>query len=97
MQSGYYQQQSSGGQQGYSQSQSDSVEHTKPRVVCLWPECLGSFTRTADLARHYRTVHNFELMDCPYPRCHHKGDYGFARKDHLMEHRRKYHMEDHRQ
>ncbi|KAL9111938.1 MAG: hypothetical protein Q9227_003788 [Pyrenula ochraceoflavens] len=72
----------------------DSYYSRSPGLICLYPGCEGLFARPADLSRHYRTVHFIErLYDCPWERCEQKGIRGFTRKDHLIEHRRNYHME----
>ncbi|KAF7508428.1 hypothetical protein GJ744_009281 [Endocarpon pusillum] len=54
----------------------------------------SSFSRRADLNRHYQSVHGSTLLDCPYPRCERRGARGFPRLDHLIEHRRGYHHDN---
>ncbi|KAF7503186.1 hypothetical protein GJ744_004219 [Endocarpon pusillum] len=53
-----------------------------------------SFSRCADLNRHYQVVHGSALLDCPWPRCERRGPRGFLRLDHLIEHRRGYHHDN---
>ena len=69
------------------------------RVACH--HCSNTFSRQADVDRHVESVHNRErremqgnLLDCPYENCHRKGNRGFGRKDHWLEHRRSFHHED---
>ena len=50
-----------------------------------------SFTRKADVARHYKSNHEKQYIDCPRSRCNRKGSNGFTRMDHLKEHLRGYH------
>ena len=69
------------------------IPFNRPRVICPGPGCWASFIHKADLGRHIRTVHSTRLLDCPHPQCERKRDKGFARKDHLMEHRRKVHFD----
>ena len=40
-----------------------------------------------------RSAHERRYIDCPFKRCVRKGDQGFTRNDHLVEHRRQFHME----
>jgi hypothetical protein len=55
--------------------------------------CPSHFTRPADLVRHCATYHNYvaKNYDCPRPKCHRVGEFGFTRMDHLNEHLRQYH------
>ena len=55
------------------------------------------FARKADLERHMKATHNrdnLELVDCMEPSCHRRGDYGFTRKDKMVEHVREVHKVD---
>jgi len=63
------------------------------RFLCMWPGCESSFSRSADLSRHYNSVHlrPTSMVDCPKHRCTRKGTNGFPRLDHLKEHLRQYH------
>jgi hypothetical protein len=69
------------------------------RSYCTFPNCLDkaghprSFSRKADVARHIRSAHEKSFIDCPFKKCPRRGMGGFTRNDHLMEHRRQYHME----
>ncbi|KMW67239.1 hypothetical protein, variant [Blastomyces dermatitidis ER-3] len=71
------------------------LERSGSRYVCMFPRCESSFSRSADLSRHYPTVHfpDSVRLDCPKPRCSRKGEQGFTRQDHLNEHLRQYHKE----
>lgn len=64
-----------------------------PRYICVHPGCESSFSRPADLSRHQVSVHFRDgvMLDCPRPRCARKGDQGFSRQDHLIEHLRQFH------
>lgn len=66
---------------------------TGSRYICMVGGCESNFSRSADLNRHYTTVHfpDPARLDCPKPRCSRKGDQGFTRQDHLTEHLRQYH------
>ena len=46
------------------------------------------------MIRHYNSVHEKKLLDCPMLKCSRKGECGFTRHDHLVEHLRGYHGED---
>ena len=65
--------------------------------ACLWPSCIHTAKRKADVERHYNCVHckaEMELHDCPVHKCTRKGPGkkgGFTRRDHLIEHLRSYH------
>ncbi|PGH01455.1 hypothetical protein GX51_05263 [Blastomyces parvus] len=76
-------------------SRSSGLERSGSRYVCMFPLCESSFSRSADLSRHYPTVHfpDSVRLDCPKPRCSRKGEQGFTRQDHLNEHLRQYHKE----
>jgi len=65
------------------------------RYLCMVPGCESSFSRSADLNRHYNSVHfpQNSRIDCPKHRCSRKGENGFPRHDHLKEHLRQYHGE----
>ena len=71
----------------------------RERHYCEHSSCVDrhgqrtSFSRRADLNRHAQSVHSSVLFDCPWPRCERKGERGFVRMDHLIEHRRGYHDE----
>ncbi|KAK5731152.1 hypothetical protein LTR15_001090 [Elasticomyces elasticus] len=67
--------------------------------MCLYPQCAnaGLFARHADLQRHVQNVHNPETIqwvDCQHPGCHRRGQYGFSRKDKMVEHMREVHKAD---
>lgn len=71
------------------------------RPYCTHADCLDangqpmrSFSRKADVSRHHRSQHEPQYIDCPYARCSRKGDNGFTRNDHLIEHQRQYHAKD---
>lgn len=55
------------------------------------PSCGNTFTRSADLKRHYTSVHYPTYRDCPIENCSRKGSNGFPRQDHLNEHLRSCH------
>ncbi|SLM37078.1 Zinc finger, C2H2-like [Lasallia pustulata] len=84
------------------QPQKPSRAEAKPTKApksypCLHEGCKSQaqFTRAADLERHHKTVHFVEKrLDCPERWCGRVGDYGFTRKDHLIEHRRSFHVQD---
>ncbi len=80
------------GSQGYE----TSVSEKKP-YQCLFPQCLKSFDRSADLDRHQKQVHLSNGVKakygCDYRRCPRKNDH-FHRKDHFRDHLRDYHKED---
>jgi hypothetical protein len=71
----------------------------RDRHFCDRSDCVdrngqrSSFSRRADLSRHTQAMHNSQLLDCPFRQCERKGDRGFPRLDHLIEHRRGYHHE----
>lgn len=56
--------------------------------------CGKSFTRFADLKRHQTSVHFPVFRNCPVEHCSRKGNNGFPRQDHLVEHLRSYHHLD---
>lgn len=65
------------------------------RVPCEWPGCNATFSRKADVNRHMTCTHQrIEYIDCPIKNCARKGENGFTRKDHLLEHKRGYHCMD---
>ncbi|TPX22911.1 hypothetical protein DIZ76_014792 [Coccidioides immitis] len=74
-------------------SRQDSQPRSSPRYICVHPGCESSFSRPADLSRHQVSVHFRDgvMLDCPKPRCTRKGDQGFSRQDHLIEHLRQFH------
>ncbi|EEH16946.1 hypothetical protein PABG_07033 [Paracoccidioides brasiliensis Pb03] len=76
-------------------SRGSGVERSGSRYVCMYPRCESSFSRSADLSRHYPTVHfpDSVRLNCPKPKCSRKGELGFTRQDHLNEHLRQYHKE----
>ncbi|KAK2739392.1 hypothetical protein FQN55_009465 [Onygenales sp. PD_40] len=78
-----------------SRSSRGAVERSGSRYVCMYPHCESSFSRSADLSRHYPTVHfpDTVRLNCPKPKCSRKGEQGFTRQDHLTEHLRQYHKE----
>ena len=51
------------------------------------------FTRKADVARHHKSTHDKQYLDCPKRNCSRKGANGFTRQDHLVEHLRGYHLD----
>ncbi|KAK0251729.1 hypothetical protein LTS09_013189 [Friedmanniomyces endolithicus] len=64
--------------------------------VCLYAQCAttGHFARHADLQRHVQVVHNPESLQrvaCEFPGCHRRGQYGFSRKDKMVDHMREVH------
>lgn len=73
------------------QSQQNPVSDPKQRCHCPEKGCTATFSRKADVARHVRSTHFRQLMDCPKSRCSRVGNNGFARIDHLKEHLRGYH------
>jgi len=79
----------------------DNESPVRPsQYLCLHPQCartLTGFGRYADLERHIAIVHNrstLQLVDCTYPGCHRRGEYGFTRKDKMVEHLRDVHKAD---
>ena len=71
---------------------------TKPH--CAHDDCKGPdgqptrfFSRKADVNRHMKSQHEPKYIDCPKNRCLRKGQSGFTRNDHLLEHLRQYHNE----
>ena len=72
--------------------------HIDQKLPCLHPDCLDEagqstkyFTRKADVTRHFHSAHRKPYIDCPQRQCPRKGDHGFTRRDHLIEHQRQYH------
>lgn len=80
---------------GNTDKLSPSHYRSGSRYVCMYPRCESSFSRSADLSRHYPTVHfpDSVRLNCPKPKCSRKGEQGFTRQDHLNEHLRQYHKE----
>ncbi|KIW11413.1 hypothetical protein PV08_10713 [Exophiala spinifera] len=79
----------------------NKTDNPKERLPCPHVECRGDdgkpkrfFSRKADVNRHIKSQHDVTRQDCPWPKCTRKGTQGFARLDHLTEHRRGYHSED---
>ncbi|KAH0553090.1 hypothetical protein GP486_006720 [Trichoglossum hirsutum] len=72
-------------------SKDNTTGSSKVQYHCLM--CGATSIRKAGLERHYSTRH-FPIpeFDCPKLRCQRKGVDGFTRKDHLIEHLRRYHM-----
>ncbi|KAK3702266.1 hypothetical protein LTR37_014977 [Vermiconidia calcicola] len=70
----------------------------RPQFLCLYDNCIGvGFARKADLERHVFIQHNREThkyVDCEFPGCHRRGDYGFTRRDKMVEHLREVHKVD---
>ena len=62
------------------------------KVPCPFTGCTSSFGRKAEVDRHFTSIHNVKLIDCDVNNCSRKGENGFARKDHLLEHKRGYHQ-----
>ena len=53
-----------------------------------------SFGRKADLERHIVAIHtraSAAMVDCDFPGCHRRGEYGFVRRDKMIEHMRDVH------
>ncbi|PIB02852.1 hypothetical protein CB0940_12082 [Cercospora beticola] len=66
---------------------------------CLMPNCTYAAGRKADLERHYRAMHpapgsSAPMYDCLWQGCHRKGNYGFGRKDKMVDHMREVHKAD---
>lgn len=70
------------------------------QYLCLHLQCASAgtrFARYADLQRHIAIVHdrpNLQLVDCSYQGCHRRGEYGFTRKDKMVDHLRDVHKLD---
>lgn len=68
--------------------------------LCLQQPCANAevkFARKADLQRHTQVTHNraqLQLVACEYPGCHRRGDYGFTRRDKMIDHMRDVHKVD---
>lgn len=75
-------------------SSSTTERESSNRVPCEWEGCIATFSRKADVTRHLTSTHKVKLVDCDVNNCSRKGDNGFARKDHLLEHKRGYHSMD---
>ncbi|KAJ5460016.1 uncharacterized protein N7458_001568 [Penicillium daleae] len=67
---------------------------SKPAKPFGCDHCGKSFTRFADLKRHQTSVHYPVFRNCPVEHCSRKGNNGFPRQDHLVEHLRSYHHLD---
>ncbi|KAL2022021.1 hypothetical protein VTK56DRAFT_6261 [Thermocarpiscus australiensis] len=69
----------------------------KERFPCLIGGCKQSFSRTADLDRHYKMVHlddsKKKKLMCDYKKCRRHTN-PFYRQDHFRDHLRIYHKED---
>ncbi|KAF2236402.1 hypothetical protein EV356DRAFT_70038 [Viridothelium virens] len=80
--------------------QSSSSNRSRQAHVCTFQSCdrhQRPFARYADLQRHLAHVHYPELQprhDCIWPDCRRRGERGFARRDHMLEHVRNYHHID---
>jgi len=81
-------------------SEKDDRDSKEPQY-CFHPDCLDSsgrptrqFTRKTDVARHHKSTHDKQFIDCPRRNCNRKGEHGFTRVDHQIEHLRGYHGED---
>ena len=67
---------------------------------CFYEPCAGegkAFERKADLERHIVAIHARAagpILDCGHPGCHRRGEYGFARRDKMVEHMRDVHKSD---
>lgn len=72
----------------------------RTRYHCLYYGCQDDkreFRRKADLERHVDSLHNRDQqphIDCLEPKCHRKGQFGFLRKDKMIEHMRDVHKAD---
>jgi len=78
-----------------------SDRESKEPQYCWHKDCLDSngrptrqFTRKADVHRHHKLTHDKQYIDCPRRNCNRKGEHGFTRVDHQIEHLRGYHGED---
>jgi hypothetical protein len=72
----------------------DIMEQPLYSCESTWCASRGvAFKRKADLDRHRSVVHGrrTELYDCEVLGCHRVGDYGFTRKDKMVEHMREVH------
>lgn len=66
-------------------------KNTVGRIACEWEGCNAPFSRKANVARHKRSTHQIILIDCDVKNCEWKGENGFARRDHLLEHKGGFH------
>ncbi|CAK1366655.1 uncharacterized protein RHO25_011413 [Cercospora beticola] len=67
------------------------ANHYPIEYCCLIPNCTYAASRKTDLERHYRAMHpppgpSAPLYDCLWQGCHRKGQYGFGRKDKMLDH-----------
>jgi len=74
---------------------------SKEPQYCWHKDCLDpsgrptrQFSRKADVARHHKSTHDKQFIDCPRRNCNRKGEHGFTRVDHQIEHLRGYHGEE---
>ncbi|KAI5359064.1 putative Zinc finger C2H2-type [Septoria linicola] len=73
---------------------------TPPTVeyCCLMSGCNYAAKRNADLERHYKSMHSapssIEMFDCQVSGCHRTGNYGFKRRDKMVDHMREVHKVD---
>jgi hypothetical protein len=73
------------------------TEPNSTLYYCIWQPCQSqskAFKRKADLERHIVAIHTratAEMIDCEHPTCHRRGEYGFLRKDKMIEHMRDVH------
>jgi hypothetical protein len=63
---------------------------------CFWEPCASqnkAFKRKADLDRHIAAIHTrvAAMIDCEHPGCHRRSEYGFVRRDRMIEHMRDVH------
>ncbi|KAH0614323.1 uncharacterized protein H6S33_006209 [Morchella sextelata] len=54
-------------------------------------ECLRVFKNITEFKRHFDSVHIGTKFDCTEAGCHRVGDYGFTRRDNLIDHMRAVH------
>ncbi|KAK4164462.1 zinc finger protein AEBP2 [Cladorrhinum sp. PSN259] len=81
-----------------SHAENQSYHYEKQFYPCRFPNCHAkSFSRSADLERHYNMVHVDETKKrkfaCDYKRCS-RHEVPFFRQDHFRDHLRSYHKED---
>ncbi|KAL2816435.1 hypothetical protein BDW59DRAFT_153235 [Aspergillus cavernicola] len=71
-----------------------AVEHDAPGFPCKWQDCRSTtcFRREVDLMRHVKSVHVApKAYCCLEPNC----GKAFGRKDHLQNHKRNRHPDNH--